>query len=638
MSHTTASRTAGRAEGDLAERVEREAEEIFRRQMEIACWFGAAILPAYSLLDVYAGRRAVPPIEDVLSFVAIRFLAGLVLVAIALLMRSRKLKGWGLHVFVDVAGFGLVGLLLTYIIAKMWYAVPDYYIGLAQLMMARCVLLPGGPRRAFLPSLGLFLAFPAGLLLFADSGVLGDRSFVVFADASLGRVVAACAGLGGCLGIGLLGSLLYDRMMTRELRSRHMGRYLFGSAIGHGGMGTVFKAWDKQLSRTCAMKVIRADKVDDIDRVRERFDREARRTSQLQDAHVIEVYDYGETATGDLFYVMAHLEGLDVLKMVRRGGPIAPERVIHLAKQACSALGGAHRKGLVHLDIKPANLFVTQQENNPDFLKVLDFGLVRAIARERTADASLVRRIRDVADDEDWRLEVSRIGESHSDGGFEGTPAYAAPEQIEGDPADERIDIYALGGVMYFMLTGEAPFNETNPLALMYLKMNQPPEPPSKRRPDLRIPADLDAVVMRCLSIRPQDRHSTMGELRDALEACADARSWDPRRSAEFWATVTIEPEIYSTQHSLDGEPVAGSDPVQGAEEPDGVAWDQPTLPPRGDVPGAARLSITDDLEDTGEVSLGTPPRGTDIAEALEETAAHNAPWRTPEPDTEDDD
>ena len=620
--------------------------------MEIACWLGAVILPAYSLLDVYAGRWAEPPFENVFSFVVIRFLAGLVLIAIALLMRTRWLRGWELHVFVDVFVFGLVGLLLTFIIAKMWYAVPDCYIGLAQLMMARCVLLPGGPRRAFLPSLGLFLAFPVGLMLFADSGMMGDRTFVVFQGASLGRVVVASAGLGGCLGIGLLGSLLYDRMMTRELRSRHMGRYLIGAVIGRGGMGTVYRAWDKQLSRTCAMKVIRADMVDDMEKVRERFDSEARRTSQLQDANVIEVYDYGETATGDLFYVMAYLEGLDVLKMVRRGGPIEPERVIHLAKQACSALGGAHRRGLVHLDIKPANLFVTQQEDNPDFLKVLDFGLVRAITRRRAADASLVRRLRDVTQDEDWREEVSRIGESHTDGGFEGTPAYAAPEQIEGDVADERIDVYALGGVMYYMLTGEAPFSETNALALMYLKMNQPPEPAARRRRDLRIPPDLDAVVLRCLSVRPEDRHGSMKALRAALETCADAKSWDPRRSAEFWATVTIEPESYSTLNSLDGGEAPGTDPSQESVAAD---RDQPTAPPIGNVldetRGAstrpkgfepdsltddARLSTTDDIEDTGEFSLSPPSRGTDVAEDLEETAAHNAPWRTPEPDDED--
>ncbi len=652
--HPTVTGPAQPADADLARRIDREAEEVFRRQMEIACWFGAIILPAYSLLDVYTGKRADPPIEDVYNFVVIRALAGLILVAIALLMRSKRLQGRKLYVFVDVAGFGLIGLLLTYIIAKMWVVVPDYYIGLAQLMMARCVLLPGGPRRAFLPSLGLFLAFPVGLLLFADSGLLGDRTLAVYSGASLGRVVAACAGLGGCLGIGLLGSLLYNRMMTRELRSRHMGRYLIGSVIGHGGMGTVYRAWDSQLDRTCAMKVIRADKVDDMERVRELFDREARKTSQLQDANVIEVYDYGENVSGDLFYVMAYLEGLDILKMVRRGGPIEPERVIHLAKQACSALGGAHRRGLVHLDIKPANLFVTQQEDNPDFLKVLDFGLVRAIARQRPADVSLVRRIRDVEPDEDWREEVSRIGESQTVGGFEGTPAYAAPEQIEGGGADERSDIYALGGVMYYMLTGVAPYGEPNQLALMYLKLTQPPVPPGKRRPRLRIPPDLDAVVARCLAVHPADRYATMGDLRAALENCADSKAWDPQRSAEFWATVTIEPEMFSTLSSLDGEEVPGRGLAapRVAEEPELEPTGQPlqkreaedvaqTVPPSrrsdGDqsYPDEARLSTTDDLEDTGDLgdpgdlATTTPPRGTDIAEDLDETGMQKrAPWR----------
>ena len=218
-------------------------------------------------------------------------------------------------------------------------------------------------------------------------------------------------------------------------------------------------------------------------------------------------------------------------------------RVIHLASQICAGLYEAHRQGLVHRDIKPANLMAVEREGDPDFVKILDFGLLKVIGvpptssmRELTEEAIIKLE----TDSEELRTTTTLAG------AVLGTPAHMAPEQIpgggdddedeeEGDEPDSRTDIYAIGSVMYYLLTGTPPFNIRSEFALYHRKLTSEPTTPSRRAPDLAIPADLEAVVVRCLRRDPAERFASVELLKEAMACCDDARSWDRGAARAFW-------------------------------------------------------------------------------------------------------
>jgi len=240
-----------------------------------------------------------------------------------------------------------------------------------------------------------------------------------------------------------------------------------------------------------------------------RFEREVRATARLTHWNSVEIFDYGRAADGTFYYVMELLPGMNLDQMVRQYGPLPSERVIHFLEQTCDALSEAHALGLIHRDIKPANIFAAQRGGLHDVTKLLDFGLVR-LQHQREQDLHLT-----------------------GTGMVTGSPQYLSPEQAIGDEVDGRTDIYSLGAVGWYLLTGRPPFIGENAVKLILAHANQEVEPPSRYAPD--VAADLEAIIMRCLAKKPADRFQTVEELRQALLHCEGAERWTRDSAAAWW-------------------------------------------------------------------------------------------------------
>jgi len=295
--------------------------------------------------------------------------------------------------------------------------------------------------------------------------------------------------------------------------------YRLVQCIGSGATGEVWRAEHRLLGRPAAVKLLRSETRRNAKRgeiARRRLSREAQTIARLRSPHTVELYDFGFDARGSVFYVMEHLEGLDLLQMVQRFGPLPPARVVSLLVQACRSLEEAHRQGLVHRDIKPANLFVCRLGTQNDFLKVLDFGIVTA--REQDPSARLT-----------------------ATGTLQGTPAYLSPEMIKGEEYDGRADLYALGAIAYFLLTGELVFPANGVAQMCMAHVHKKPAPPSSHDSD--IPEELDRIIMRCLEKRPEDRFASAAELEDALTALTLPQRWT-REDAENWWRTHIDGEL----------------------------------------------------------------------------------------------
>ncbi len=279
----------------------------------------------------------------------------------------------------------------------------------------------------------------------------------------------------------LIGKVLMDRV--RILRP-----------IARGGMGKVYLGEQTRLKRQCAVKVLDprlAGGGDASDFIR-RFLLEASVAAKLTHPHVVTIFDYGETPDG-CFIAMEYLQGRSLSEELR-AGRLVPERAIHITKQVCRALREAHALGVVHRDIKPGNIFLLKQDDDDDFVKVLDFGLVHD---------SKSTEIRDHAGTD----------------AIMGSPRYMAPEQVQGKEVDARADVYSLGAVLYAMLTGHPPFERRTELATMMAQVSDPVPAMLTKAPDLVLPPGLEAIVMRCLAKNPDGRWGSMEELVQALQA-----------------------------------------------------------------------------------------------------------------------
>jgi serine/threonine-protein kinase len=317
-------------------------------------------------------------------------------------------------------------------------------------------------------------------------------------------------------GSALYGTYIINSLRVEAFQARQMGQYRLVKKIGVGGMGEVWRAEHKLLARPSAVKLISPevlgmDSKESANLIIQRFALEARETANLTSPHSIVVYDFGITQHGVFYYVMELLNGMDMSSFVERFGPQPPERVIHLMVQVCKSLSDAHSRGLIHRDIKPGNIFLCKMGPVYDFAKVLDFGLVKVQSRDRAEDPNL-----------------TRIGTTT------GTPAYMAPEQALGEKIDGRADLYALGCVGYYLLTGLMVFESKNPTAVVIDHVRTLPEPPSSRSAK-KIPSDLEAIIMRCLSKSPENRFSSAEELEIALSKCQDFEKWGNVDAKEWW-------------------------------------------------------------------------------------------------------
>jgi len=348
--------------------------------------------------------------------------------------------------------------------------------------------------------LGLFLLVLAGRVEAAGT----DYVTTVFNTAV--AVVFAYFGSRVVYGLGM-----------EVVEARRMGSYTLESRIGSGGMGEVWLARHRLLARPAAVKLIHTGIDDALGSPEEslllhRFEREAQATAALRSPHTIELYDFGISDGGQFYYVMELLDGLDAATLVDRFGPLPAERTVAALRQVCHSLAEAHESGLTHRDVKPANLFLCRYGRDVDFVKVLDFGLVKTPAGQ--ADATTLT----------------------AEGVVSGTPAFMAPEQARGaEGVDARADLYALGCVAYWMLTGRLVFEAASAVDMVLQHVQAPPNPPSTRT-ELPVPPALDAIVLACLEKDPARRPQSAVELSARLAECPVDTPWTEARAREWWS------------------------------------------------------------------------------------------------------
>jgi DNA-binding NtrC family response regulator len=287
-----------------------------------------------------------------------------------------------------------------------------------------------------------------------------------------------------------------------------LGHYRLMEKLGEGGMGEVWRARHQLLARPCAIKLIKSDLLgENREAATERFRLEARTIASLSSPNTVRLYDFGVSETGSFYFVMELLTGMDLWSLVQRFGPLPPERVVAVLRQACRSLGEAHAAGLLHRDIKPQNLFLCRLGLDVDILKLLDFGLVKSLNEDGT------------------QLTAA--------GTLTGTPAYMPPERVLGVTADERSDIYSLGCVAYWMLTGKAVFTG-EPMAVMIHHARTPPKPPSTIAP-FPVPERLEQIVLACLEKTPEKRPSSALDLRNQLGEVTMTTAWTDERAEQWW-------------------------------------------------------------------------------------------------------
>ncbi|MBN1612690.1 MAG: serine/threonine protein kinase [Polyangiaceae bacterium] len=371
------------------------------------------------------------------------------------------------------------------------------------LILVFPVLVPMRPLRALV--VGLLMAATSPLAMLAHSATLGapkpDLAGLLDGFPFLFAFVAAF-------------SAKVVHQLGREVgRARQLGAYTLETKLGSGGMGEVWVASHRFLARRAAVKLIQPpDATVDAQTALERFHREAQATARLTCAHTVRLYDYGTSEDGRLFYAMELLDGTDLDALVKLRGPQPPERVVHWLRQICQSLGEAHDAGLVHRDIKPSNLYVCRYGREDDCIKVLDFGLVHCRQSQERTETSLT------------------AGDC-----IVGTPAYMAPELAAGkSPIDARVDLYSLGCVAYFLLTGKTVFDAPSPIEIMIQHVQKPPSAPSEAS-SLDVPAELDRIVLACLAKSPDERPQSADELAELLDGCVLPTPWTQKRARAWW-------------------------------------------------------------------------------------------------------
>jgi CHASE1-domain containing sensor protein len=339
-----------------------------------------------------------------------------------------------------------------------------------------------------------------------------------FRASTRGAIGAASSGvLAALFGFVTVTSLRTISRLRRQ--AEKVGPYRLIARLGQGAMGVVWEARHALLRRPTAVKLLAPGT--EGERALARFEREVQLTASLTHPSTIAIYDYGRTAEGTFYYAMELLRGINLLQLVNFEGPLAPARAVHFLKQACGALAEAHAAGLIHRDIKPANLMACVQGGIPDFLKVLDFGLVKDVgATERLSDGKGPNGPVDAA--------------LSQDGSLLGTPLYLAPEGMS-DPAgvDARADIFALGGVGYFLLTGCSPFPGRTAIEVFALERQG--VPPLKQAAPGPVPSKLEETLRCCLSFRREARPESAETLAAMLDACGVTPPWSTADAKTWW-------------------------------------------------------------------------------------------------------
>jgi len=389
--------------------------------------------------------------------------------------------------------------------AKYGY-IPNPCSGWLTLIFTYALFIPNSWRRAAVVT-GVLGIAPLAML-----GVLDATDVNVSAAMTADAMFAPHLAIHMLLGVvvAVVGVHMIGTLRVRAFAAKQLGQYRLRKLLGMGGMGEVYLAEHQLMKRPCAIKVIRPEKAGDPN-VLARFEREVRATAKLSHWNSIEIYDYGRTEDGTFFYVMEYLPGMNLHSLVDQFGPLCASRTIHFLRQICDALGEAHGMGLVHRDIKPANIFAARRGGIDDVAKLLDFGLVKPKAEDSV----------------DVGLTIV--------GAIAGSPQYMPPELATGDSEpSERTDIYSMGALAYYLATGQPPFQGSQPLKVLLSVAQGDVVRPTKVKAD--VPADLEAIILKCLSKNPDDRFQDVGQLKEALDACQAAGQWSSQDAASWWA------------------------------------------------------------------------------------------------------
>ena len=388
------------------------------------------------------------------------------------------------------------------------------------------VVVPTSPRRALLSATASVSAVPVIIGLMMASGITSLRLTPV--QYFFGLVFPYLL----VVSMAYVGARVVYHLGTEVKRARELGSYRLEEKLGQGGMGEVWRARHRMLARPAAIKLIRPSVGDDgrtvvSEEAVRRFEREAQVIARLRSPHTVELFDFGRTEDGAFYYVMELLEGLDADALLRRFGPTPPARAIHVLRQICHSLSEAQSHGLVHRDIKPANIFLCRYGEEFDFVKVLDFGIVRTV---RDGNDTIAART--------------------GDNVIQGTPAFMAPEQALGAAVDGRADIYATGCVGYWLLTGQCVFSADNTFSMLMQHAQAAPTPPS-RRTNQPIPRALEDLLLACLAKDPAHRPQSAKELSVQLAGMEGADAWTQDRAREWW---TAHQPVPSSTGSASGD------------------------------------------------------------------------------------
>jgi serine/threonine-protein kinase len=479
-----------------------------RRRVKTVAWVmlvGMGLGSAFDLVYAALVMGEVHPAWIIGSVVAVLLSVGLVL-----LERNQRIS----HLTVLRAALAYEVVFCFFLAVLIpWFTYVEtggvpYVTWVTPLIIFFPLIVPSPPRTTLITAVAAALTRPLGLFVL---------ELTLGVELSASQYVASLLSPAFAVLLAYAGSRVVHGISVDLSEAQRMGSYELESRLGTGGMGEVWRARHQLLARPAAVKLIRPETLAEGPEQQRvivgRFEREAQATAQMCSPNTIHLYDFGITDTGTFYYVMELLNGLDLAALVTRFGPMPAARVIHILLQVCDSLGEAHERGLIHRDIKPANIYVCRYGRRVDHVKVLDFGLVKFRDRDDEADVTLT------ADDR-----------------VTGTPAFMAPEQVMGMEADARTDIYQLGCVTFWLLTGTHVFRGETAMATMMMHVQKQPEAPSSRA-EQPIPEALDRLVLSCLVKDPEKRPQSTDELVEALGTCEADASWSQDRARRWWET-----------------------------------------------------------------------------------------------------
>lgn len=401
--------------------------------------------------------------------------------------------------------------------------------GLDLILVLRAVFMPSTARRTAL--IGCLAILPA--VACAYTLHLHEASQPFLLPPLMYATIALIWGLLGVTTATLTSRVVYG-LRKRAMAALRLGQYALEEKIGEGGMGVVFLARHALLRRPTAIKLLHPTTSGTLGLLR--FEREVQLTSGLSHPSTVAIYDYGHTPSGVFYYAMEYIDGVTLEELARRYGPQPPGRVIHILRQMCGALHEAHRKGLIHRDVKPANAILCERGDVGDVVKVLDFGLAKELLSHNPQGTDA------------GELNGARSAGETQAGVVSGTPQYMAPEAIR-SPADvdARTDLYALGCVGYYLLTGTDVFPGSSVTDVCAHHLSDSPEPPSERLRDLApdsasAPNDLERAILQCLEKDPAGRPPDARAFAESLAACASAGDWTEALARQWWDAHRASP------------------------------------------------------------------------------------------------